>query len=392
MLALDAAHCAPSPTQREGGHTLTARRRLTLLGQAFATLARDWVEPVLLPHLAAHVCAPLHHGPSVIELVTLLALVSTAINQCFGRRTSDALSVLIVEWIVASCGGVLDAHAEWAQQALSIATLAAVLPRMSHMMEALLVPGTQGALAASTVLNAGEFLLPKRLITTPSDAWPPHGSSEVQFVVLRTSLDQPDVHHSTKLHVGTSSQFQDALGAGARRVFKTLSAMAASGVNLIVSTAALCDPTGQYCAELGMRAVQLAEDDDAMALCAAAGIEPVHNVDARGVLAAENIGHAREARPITLGREDGVLLCGIDGSRATHAHRVRQVSVSARDGASKDWFDGRRLRPACDARTDRWPLPTVLFCRAAERSGRRIVSQYRAHAKFTARCRRCVIK
>ena len=105
--------------------------------------------------------------------MTLLALVSTAVNQCFGRRTSDALSTLILEWIVASCGAAVDAHAEWAQQALPTATLAAALPRMSHMMEALLVPGTHGALAASKVLNAGEFLLPQRLLPTPDDAQPP---------------------------------------------------------------------------------------------------------------------------------------------------------------------------------------------------------------------------
>ena len=129
------------------------------------------------------------------------------------------------------------------------------------------MPGTHGALAASKVLNAGEFLLPKRLLPTPDDAQPPDGSTELRFVVLCTSLDHPHVHYSAKLRVGTASQFQEVLGAGARRVFNTLSAMAASGVNLIVSTGALCDPAGQYCAELsGMRAVQLAEDDDAMAL------------------------------------------------------------------------------------------------------------------------------
>ena len=77
---------------------------------AFATLARDWVEPVLLPHLATHVCAPSRHGLCVIDLMTLLALVSTAVNQCFGRRTSDALSTLILEWIVASCGAAVDAQ------------------------------------------------------------------------------------------------------------------------------------------------------------------------------------------------------------------------------------------------------------------------------------------
>ena len=391
---VDAAIPSLPQTQREGGHTLAARRRLTLLGQAFATLARDWVEPVLLPHLATHVCAPSRHGLCVIDLMTLLALVSTAVNQCFGRRTSDALSTLILEWIVASCGAAVDAHAEWAQQALPTATLAAALPRMSHMMEALLVPGTHGALAASKVLNAGEFLLPKRLLPTPDDAQPPDGSTELRFVVLCTSLDHPHVHHSAKLRVGTASQFQEVLGAGARRVFNTLSAMAASGVNLIVSTGALCDPAGQYCAELGMRAVQLAEDDDAMALCAAAGIEPVRSVDACGVLAPENIGRAREARPITLGREGGVLLSGIDGSRATHAHRVRQVSVWARGATEDDVTIDRPVAacpPACDAGTDGRALPTVLSCRAAEHSGRRIMPWDRSHAKkFTARCWCCV--
>jgi hypothetical protein len=59
-----------------------------------------------------------------------------------------------------------------------------------------------------------------------------------------------------------AADFRRVLSHESRRVRQLMSMLAEQGVNLIVSTEELTDPVAECCAELGMLAVQYAEEED----------------------------------------------------------------------------------------------------------------------------------
>lgn len=362
-------------SQHEGGHSaaMMGQRRLTLLARAFAALPCEWLRPIVLPRVLERVGIPARHGPNFVELAVLRGLVSTAINGMFGGTASGSLSRLLVAWLVAACSappsssppststststsassstpsssstssaassalayaGALNDNArvdgavglnagegtdddDDDDVVVSLGALASSLAqkRVARMLDALLIPCAHGPLSSSRVLAAGEFLLPKSFMQTPP---PSHSHSlsqteAVRFVILRCTLEPLETHVTGRptVNIDSGDKFREAISFGAVYVLRVIKALAALGVTLLISTEALAEPAGQYCAEFGMRAVAYAEEHDAAALCTAAGISAVSTLDLRCVATEENVGRASGVQPTTLALDSFVHFRGI---------------------------------------------------------------------------------